>query len=55
MEMADDILCANRLGNRQPMNYNNYEVRIVEKYGVELVGWPCERGICNPGSVGGHC
>ncbi len=33
------------------MNYDNYEAKIVEKYGVELVGWPCAK-MANPGSIG---
>lgn len=37
------------------MNYRNYEGKIVEKYGVELKGWPSSKtGICNPASLGGR-
>ena len=37
------------------MNYHNYEGKIVEKYGVELKGWPSSKtGICNPASLGGR-
>jgi hypothetical protein len=36
------------------MNYRNYEGKIVEKYGVELKGWPIGSGICNPGTLGGR-
>ena len=36
------------------MNYRNYEGKIVEKYGVELKGWPTSNpGICNPATFGG--
>jgi hypothetical protein len=37
------------------MNYRNYEGKIVEKYGVELKGWPNSKpGICNPAALGGR-
>ena len=37
------------------MNYHNYEAKIVEKYGVELQGWPTSNpGICNPATLGGR-
>jgi hypothetical protein len=32
------------------MNYENYEKRIVEYYGVELKGWPCAQFV-NPGKL----
>ncbi|THH00434.1 hypothetical protein EW026_g2105 [Hermanssonia centrifuga] len=32
------------------MNYDNYEAKIVEKYGVALVGYPCK--LVNPGNLG---
>ena len=36
------------------MNYCNYEVKIVKKYGVELEGWPTGKsGICNPATLSG--
>ena len=36
------------------MNYHNYEGKIVEKYGVELKGWPSSKsGVCNPATLGG--
>ena len=35
------------------MNYRNYEGKIVEKYGVELKGWPTSK-ICNPATLGGR-
>ena len=35
------------------MNYRNYEGKIVERYGVELKGWPNSKpGICNPATLG---
>ena len=37
------------------MNYRNYEGKIVEKYGVELKGWPTGNpGVCNPATLGGR-
>jgi hypothetical protein len=37
------------------MNYRNYEAKIVEKYGVEIQGWPTSKpGICNPATLGGR-
>jgi hypothetical protein len=33
------------------MNYANYERSIVEKYGVELTGWPIHGHIRNPGEL----
>ncbi len=32
------------------MNYDNYEAKKVEKYGVALVGFPCK--LTNPGNLG---
>ena len=34
------------------MNYHNYEGKIVEKYGVELKGWPANKSrIHNPAAL----
>jgi hypothetical protein len=33
------------------MNYKNYERKIVEQYGIELIGWPILNPICNPGDL----
>jgi len=33
------------------MNYSNYKQKIVEKYGIELTGWPIHGDICNPGKL----
>ncbi len=32
------------------MNYDNYEAKIVERYGVALVGYPCR--LVNPANLG---
>ncbi len=32
------------------MNYDNYEAKIVERYGVALVGFPCK--LTNPANLG---
>ena len=34
------------------MNYDNYEGKVVERWGVILKGWPGKKGIVNPGKVG---
>ena len=31
------------------MNYVNYELKIVQKFGIELTGWPVHGPIRNPG------
>ena len=37
------------------MNYDNYERKIVEKYGIELIGWPNDLlPIRNPGQLSGR-
>ena len=37
------------------MNYSNYEHKIVESHGVELIGWPSDLlPIRNPGQLGGR-
>lgn len=33
------------------MNYENYERQIVERFGVELVGWPLHGSVCQPGKL----
>jgi hypothetical protein len=33
------------------MNYSSYQEKIIEKYGVELTGWPIHGHICNPGQL----
>lgn len=53
--MLDDILRDKKLANHIKMNYNNYEHSIVERYGVELVGWPSDLlPIRNPSTIGGR-
>ncbi|KAG1798703.1 uncharacterized protein BJ212DRAFT_1224462, partial [Suillus subaureus] len=34
------------------MNYNNYNMAIVETYAVHLVGWPQAVKFINPSSIG---
>jgi hypothetical protein len=34
------------------MNYKNYAWKMVEEQGVELVGWPFDGEVINPGSLG---
>ena len=36
------------------MNYVNYERKIVEPCGVELIGWPVSGCIRNPGELTSH-
>ncbi|KAG1844076.1 hypothetical protein DFJ58DRAFT_664961, partial [Suillus subalutaceus] len=36
------------------MNYTNYECKIVEHHGVELVNWPLSGPVHNPSKVGGR-
>ncbi|KAL1746111.1 hypothetical protein HDZ31DRAFT_24849, partial [Schizophyllum fasciatum] len=33
------------------MDFPNYRVKILSKYGVELVGWPAGIAFKNPGSI----
>jgi hypothetical protein len=33
------------------MNYEHYKDKIVEAFGVHLVGWPLEGPVCNPGKI----
>ncbi|KAJ2982279.1 hypothetical protein NUW54_g10771 [Trametes sanguinea] len=40
------------LKKKVQMNYDNYEGRIVEVFGVALIGWPCNCDVANPGSIG---
>ena len=36
------------------MNYDNYECKVVEQFGVELISWPTDLlPIHNPGHIGG--
>ncbi|KIJ59454.1 hypothetical protein HYDPIDRAFT_100632 [Hydnomerulius pinastri MD-312] len=34
------------------MNYNNYEIAIVNTYGVKLVDWPTCISFLNPSNIG---
>ncbi|KAI6008430.1 hypothetical protein EDC04DRAFT_2582096, partial [Pisolithus marmoratus] len=49
-----DILHDNSVTRSVCMNYDNYECKIVEHFGMELIGWPNNLlPICNPGQLGG--
>ncbi|KAG1719985.1 hypothetical protein EDB19DRAFT_1599981, partial [Suillus lakei] len=49
-----NILQKNKLASKKiPMNYNNYEKRIVEIYAVAIDGWTYGKSVCNPGKIGG--
>ncbi|KAI6039752.1 hypothetical protein EDC04DRAFT_2603024 [Pisolithus marmoratus] len=49
-----DILHDNGATRSVCMNYDNYECKIVEHFGMELIGWPNDLlPICNPGQLGG--
>ncbi|KAG1745400.1 uncharacterized protein EDB91DRAFT_1269742 [Suillus paluster] len=48
-----NILQKNKLASKKiPMNYNNYEKRIVEVYAIAIDGWTYEKSVCNPGKIG---
>jgi hypothetical protein len=50
---AENILQKHKLASKKvPMNYDNYEKKIVEVYAVAIDGWTCEHGVCNPGKIG---
>ncbi|KAG6370664.1 hypothetical protein JVT61DRAFT_11149 [Boletus reticuloceps] len=36
------------------MNYTNYELHIVERHGVTLIGWPVSGRVRNPAKIGGR-
>ena len=37
------------------MNYGNYERKIIEHFGAELIGWPHDLlPVCNPAQLGGR-
>ena len=51
--LLGDILHDNGITKTVCMNYDNYECRIVECFGVELIGWPNDLlPICNPARLG---
>ena len=33
------------------MNYANYDVSIVQAYGVQLIGWPLNGGVVSPAQI----
>lgn len=43
-----------KMKNSIKMNYTNYECKIVEHHGVELVNWPLCGPVRNPSKVGGR-
>ncbi|KAG1749256.1 hypothetical protein EDB19DRAFT_1904770 [Suillus lakei] len=49
----DNILQKNKLASKKiPINYDNYEKRIVEIYAVAIDGWTYGKSVCNPGKIG---
>ena len=51
--LLGDILHDNEVTKTMCMNYDNYERRIVECFGIELVGWPNDLlPIRNPARLG---
>ncbi|KAG1724722.1 hypothetical protein EDB19DRAFT_1834054 [Suillus lakei] len=49
---TNNILQKNKLASKKiPMNYDNYEKRIVKIYAVAIDGWTY-RNVCNPGKIG---
>ena len=44
----------NQVTSAVQMNYDNYECKVVEQFGVELISWPTDLlPIHNPGHIGG--
>jgi len=53
--LLGDVLQDNSVNRTVCMNYDNYECKIIEKFGMELIGWPHDLlPIRNPGQLGGH-
>ena len=53
--LLGDILHDNGVTKTVCMNYDNYECRIIECFGIELIGWPNDLlPICNPAQLGAH-
>ena len=49
------MLQDNSVNRTVSMNYDNYERKIVEKFGMELISWPHDLlPIRNPGQLGGR-
>jgi hypothetical protein len=52
---ADDvianILIRNHISDKPLMNYENYERRVVENWGIVLHGWPLKK-VVNPAKAG---
>ena len=53
--LLGDVLHENGVTKTVGMNYDNYERKIVESLGLELIGWPSDLlPIRNPGKLGGR-
>ncbi|KIM51896.1 hypothetical protein SCLCIDRAFT_142287 [Scleroderma citrinum Foug A] len=51
----EEVLHDNQVTSTVQMNYDNYECKVVEWFGVELIGWPTVLlPIRNPGHIGRH-
>ncbi|KIM59744.1 hypothetical protein SCLCIDRAFT_125618, partial [Scleroderma citrinum Foug A] len=51
----EEVLHDNQVTSTVQMNYDNYERKVVEWFGVELIGWPTDLlPIRNPGHIGGR-
>jgi len=51
---SDEILLENGEKAGHPMNYTDYEGKIVERFSVALNGWPCKCPVSNPNKLGGR-
>lgn len=50
----DDILTEHGVKKRVKMNYTNYELQIIEWYGIVLTGWPVSGCVWNLAMIGGR-
>ncbi|KIM53552.1 hypothetical protein SCLCIDRAFT_31822 [Scleroderma citrinum Foug A] len=51
----EEVLHDNQVTSTVQMNYDNYERKVVERFGVELISWPTDLlPICNPEHIGGR-
>ncbi|KAF8132909.1 hypothetical protein EV363DRAFT_1397828 [Boletus edulis] len=50
----NDILTEHGVTRNVKMNYTNYELHIVERYGMTLIGWPVSGHVRNPSKIGGR-
>jgi hypothetical protein len=54
LALLAEVIEKHRLAKKNvKMNYDNYEAKIVEEYGVCLEGWPVGK-VRNPGTIGGR-